>query len=225
MAKYCSKCSFQSLLLAVFLLLLQTQISYSAATNNQPEIIRAIANYKIFKFDKNFYATVNNKLEIERDNVLLTQDIITGDKLSFVEQQIINRIDKKPLFHATVASYNIVIYAGNVYGVPQGLTINWEDTNHVSVPGLILGKSIVEVQNQILENPRSWQPILLDELFKFNVVNFKDSFYGVPHGYNVDFYKDNLSSDSRLITAGSSLSVKMEIIRKTFSIWINQLIQ
>jgi hypothetical protein len=224
MVKYISKCSFQILFLTMFALMLQAQFSYSAASNNQPKLIRTIANYKIYKFDKNFYATVKNELDLENNKVVLSEDLIIEEKLSFVEKKIINLLDVKPLFYATMASYNIVIYSGKVFGVPQGQTINWEDANYISIPGLILGASIDEVHKQIIENPRSWQPILLDELLNFNVVKFKDKFYGVPHGYNVDFYQDNLSNDNLLIIANSSTSVKIIIIKNTILVWVNRII-
>ena len=140
--------------------------------------------------------------------------MIVDDNIKLLEEKIIKLLNYKPLFHETLASYNIVIYAGKVYGIPQGLTINWNDKTYKKINGLITSSNITDVRNIILKNPLSWKPILIESFFNYNIVKFKNNLYGVPQGYAIDFYTSDLTNNKLLINKEGNFFIKIEIIKQ-----------
>ena len=140
--------------------------------------------------------------------------MIVDDNIKLLEEKIIKLLNYKPLFHETLASYNIVIYAGKVYGIPQGLTINWNDKTYKKINGLITSSNITDVRNIILKNPLSWKPILIESFFNYNIVQFKNNLYGVPQGYAIDFYTSDLTNNKLLINKEGNFFIKIEIIKQ-----------
>lgn len=198
--------------IVLIFLLLSSHSAFSI--ENKVELIRTISNYHIFKFDNKFYSSLNENIELRNNKIKLEKDMIVDDDIKLLEEKIIKLLNYKPLFHETLASYNIVIYAGKVYGIPQGLTINWNDKTYKKINGLITSSNITDVRNIILKNPLSWKPILIESFFNYNIVQFKNNLYGVPQGYAIDFYTSDLTNNKLLINKDGNFFIKIEIIKQ-----------
>ena len=195
------------------MLLYGYDISYSVAMDDEVRIENTIANYKIFKFKNKYYSSLHDDLYIENNEVVIEPEMIIENDLKIIENKVIQLLDNEPLFHKTFASYNIVIYAGKVFGVPQGTDIDWNKDNFKNIKNLIVENSIIEVKDKILKDPYSWKPVLKDTFLRYNIVNFKDKIYGIPFGYNVDFYQSDVSKNRKLIHGEGTFTIKSKILK------------
>lgn len=155
---------------------------------------------------------------IFRNQILFLICLYSGLAIADDNKSIL-KLENKPVLVETVANFNIVKYANKFYGIPQGKEINLENTNPSKIKELIIGQSIFEVKSKILDNPYSWKPILLESFLNYNIVSFKNTLYGVPHGYKLDFYENDLVNNNNLIINNYKFFIKIEILtNKTFQI-------
>lgn len=79
--------------------------------------------------------------------------LIIGTKEDDVRAQIANQ-SHPPVLVFVDGHYNIVTYAGRVFGVPQGMTINWGAPGYDKAPGLIVGTTQSVVRARIAGHPQ-----------------------------------------------------------------------
>lgn len=128
------------------------------------------------------------------------------EKISGTDYSVTHAVTKgaEPELIRTIANYNIVLFDGAYYGLPHGLSVDWERSGIASIPGVLFGRSAREVTEQVLSVtgnparlPRTAReiredskeiaakplntPQLLVSIESYNIFSYEGWFYGIPH--------------------------------------------
>jgi len=110
--------------------------------------------------------------------------------------------DAQPELLWTIANYNLVKFDGMFYGVPHGAYVEWDSGLVASVPGMLVGETIAEVDGMIRRQRReaggievaaaggdsnasefTKSPVLLRTMPEegYDVISYEGWIYGMPH--------------------------------------------
>ncbi len=135
-------------------------------------------------------------------------------------------VSSDPRLIKTIGHYNVVKFNGGVYGVPHGVTVNWQKDDLKKVPEMIAGVSVDVVEKSIRSLPvpeTSSDAHLITVIGHYNVVKFNGKVYGAPHGVAIDWPKDDLEKVPGMIVGTSVVIVEMSIIGRLVSEKISRL--
>jgi peptidoglycan/LPS O-acetylase OafA/YrhL/uncharacterized protein YdhG (YjbR/CyaY superfamily) len=110
-------------------------------------------------------------------------------------------------------SYNIVIYAGRVFGVPQGVAITWGAPGYDRDKRFVIGSTVQEVRTQVdlfLSHPIN-PPILLTVNGHYNIIQYDGRVFGVPQGMAVSWGTPGYDKNKNLVIGHSAAAVLAQI--------------
>lgn len=124
----------------------------------------------------------------------------------------------------TIGHYNVVKFNGSVYGVPHGVSIDWQKDDLKKVPGMIIESSVDKVEQSIRSLPSQNEPAslpssakLIKVVGRYNIVTFNDKVYGAPHGVAINWEKDDLQKVNGMIIGSSVIGVQTSIYGRRIS--------
>jgi len=139
----------------------------------------------------------------------------------------------QPTLLTSLARYNVVEYDGLFFGIPQGLTFDWDDPSAVSQPGVIVAGNVQEVLRSIPDCRQARDsaqagvafergsgpagevvhvPILVGAVEDYNLVSYEGFVYGIPQSLgDVDLAEVDVISLDGVIRDVSRQVVENEI--------------
>jgi hypothetical protein len=139
----------------------------------------------------------------------------------------------QPTLLTSLARYNVVEYDGLFFGIPQGLTFDWDDPSAVSQPGVIVAANVQDVLQSIPDCRQARDsaqagvaiergsgpacevvhvPILVGAVEDYNLVSYEGFVYGIPQSLgDVDLAEVDVISLDGVIRDVSRQVVENEI--------------
>ena len=98
-----------------------------------------------------------------------------------------------PYLVGAAHGYNIVQMGKDWYAIPIGVPANLTRDKPATIPGLLAAGTQEQILGLAATHPvQSREPVLVATVGNFNVVEFRDRWYAIPHGLPVDWAKDNV---------------------------------
>lgn len=140
----------------------------------KPEFLFSIKNYNLVEFDDQFFACKQGRsidfwdIKVDNENILADENIANlinrveklqekdnvkkmSDSLSIAAQNV-NKNTSAPKLIKSIMSYNIVVYEGWVYGIPQNLgPIDLQEVDVFDFPDIIRDLSPTVVEDEITQ--------------------------------------------------------------------------
>ena len=143
----------------------------------------------------------------------------------------------QPELLSTIGAFNLVRFDGIFYGVPHGVSIDWESGTLMSIPGMLSGTTVVEVTDMIEQLSgsaasqgrsagsagssavveASKDPILLGTMDaeRYNIVAYEGWIYGLPHDLGqMDLTKVDVMEMPGVIRDVSRDAVESEVVTR-----------
>jgi len=139
----------------------------------------------------------------------------------------------------TIESFNIVKFDGMYYGVPHGLSFDWQTDTLAEIPGLLIGANVADVASAIdsrsnamvpknvsagssmplpVEQALFNDPILLETMIseRYNIVAYEGWVYGIPHDLGpIDLTQVDVLEMKGVIRDASREAVQSEVISRS----------
>lgn len=135
------------------------------------------------------------------ENSALSRGVqVNGEEFSLVSVVTKNTL---PELMWSLDGHNVVKYDGIFYGLPHGMSVDWDNDDVASMPNVIVASTVKEVVGQIESRSQtsaaqkaapsqsqratgpagesSHVPILLATVEKYNIVTYEGWVYGIPH--------------------------------------------
>ncbi len=196
-----------------------------------PILVGSRKGYNLVEFEESVYGVPHalGALDLAKKIDRTKPGIITAE----TKEQVIKRIDEEsaasgqtldapqkaaPMLECSHNGYNIASLGGVFYAIPLGLGhVDLLDASDRSKPGIITAFSVFEARSMIDRTgsetnalvagapAQGGGPMLLDSYKGYNVVSWKDTFFGIPlylgdvdlSDAKVRSHKDILTADSR----------------------------
>jgi radical SAM superfamily enzyme YgiQ (UPF0313 family) len=139
----------------------------------------------------------------------------------------------KPTLLTSFARYNVVEFDGLFFGIPQGLTFDWDDSSSISQPGVIVAGNVQDVLRSIPDCEQAREgaqadvaiergsgpageilhvPMLIGAVEGYNLVSYEGFIYGVPQSLgDIDLAEVDVISLDGVIRDVSRQVVENEI--------------
>ena len=182
-----------------------------ASQPNLPTLLSSVAHYNIVEYDGRVFGVLQGE-PITWGAPGYDQDarLMIGKTERAVKSRI-NSLPKPPMLLSVDGHYNIVSYDGRMFGVPQGMAIEWGAPGYDTDKRFVIAETEREVRRAIAN-----QPILVAVDGPYNIVRYNGRVFGVLHSLPITWGAPGYDRDQRLIIAANVPAVQQRI-RETAS--------
>lgn len=175
-------------------------------------------------------------LRVDRPPIQMKQTVAVGGEECSVVSVVTK--DAVPEFICAIGRYNLVKFDGAIYGLPQGIPIDWNSGEVALLPGVVIAKTLrdtvrlIEAATEQISarlpetsasssratgpaGEASGDPKLLQSLEGYNVVSYEGWVYGIPQTAGpVDLTETDVMEMEGVIRDVSADVVENEILER-----------